>query len=87
MRLAYEALRLGGTAPATLNAANEVAVEEFLNGTLPFTDIAHVIEDVLGNATISAANTLDDILEADTAARVIARERIARRPLQRGAAH
>ena len=87
VRLAYAALRLGGTAPATLNAANEVAVEEFLNGVLPFTDIAHVIEDVLGNATIGAAHTLDDILEADAAARVAARERITHRPLQRSAAH
>lgn len=87
VRLAYDALRLGGTAPTILNAGNEIAVNAFLNGDLPFTDIPRVIEEVLINATIGAAHTLDDILDADVAARVTARERIARRPLQRGAAH
>ena len=85
IRLAYEALRLGGTAPAVLNAANEVAVEAFLNGALAFTDIPRVIEDVLGDTTISSATTLHDVIVADSIARLAARERIARSPLQRAA--
>ena len=85
VRLAYDALRLGGTAATVLNAANEVAVEAFLDGCLAFTDIPRVIEDVLGKARIGAATTLGDITEADSIARVAARERIARSPLQRTA--
>ena len=82
IRLAYEALRLGGTAPAVLNAANEVAVEAFLSGALAFTDIPRVIEDVLGDTTINSATTLHDVIVADSIARLAARERIARSPLQ-----
>ena len=84
--LAYDALRRGGTAPAVLNAANEVAVDAFLGRSLKFTDIPRVIEEVLGNSSITAAATVDDILAADAHARVDARERIARSPLQRSAA-
>src|SRR3972149_7048205 len=47
IRLAYDALRAGGTAPAVLNAANEVAVDAFLAGRLRFTGIAPVIEETL----------------------------------------
>jgi len=86
VRLAYDALRMGGTAPAVLNAANEVAVDAFLNGSLGFTDIPRVIEDVLGNTTISAGATLGDIIKADSSARLAARERIARSRLQHTAA-
>ncbi len=86
VRLAYEALRLGGTAPAVLNAANEVAVDAFLSETLSFTDIPRVIEDVLHGTAITPATTLSDIIDADCNARVAARERIARSPLQRTAA-
>jgi 1-deoxy-D-xylulose-5-phosphate reductoisomerase len=87
VRLAYAALQLGGTAPAILNAANEIAVDAFLAEMLPFTDIPRVIEDVLEAATITAAATLDDILAADTAGRAAARERILRAPLKRTAAN
>ena len=86
VRLAYDALSLGGVAPAVLNAANEVAVDAFLNGNLPFTEIPRVIEDVLNNAKITSAATLVDILVADSTARVAARERIARSVLQYAAA-
>ena len=86
VRLAYDALKRGDTAPAVLNAANEIAVEAFLNGALPFTDIPRVIEEVLGSVTIAAAATLNDIFEADATARVAALERIERAPLQRTAA-
>ena len=86
VRLAYDALKRGDTAPAILNAANEIAVEAFLNGALAFTEIPRVIEEVLGNVNIAAAATLNDVFEADATARVAARERIERAPLQRIAA-
>jgi len=70
VRLAYEAMRRGGTAPAILNAANEVAVEAFLDQRLRFVDIPHVIEAVLSRASIGPAETLAEILAADQEARV-----------------
>ena len=76
VRLAYEALRRGGTAPAALNAANEMAVDAFLNGHLAFLDIPRVIEAVMSTAGVTEAATLDDILRADAAARQAATERI-----------
>ena len=82
VRLAFEALRRGGTAPTVLNAANEIAVEAFLKSSLAFTAIPHVIEDVLSRANIGAAATLDDILRADFAARNATRERIQRATVQ-----
>ena len=85
VRLAYDALRKGGTAPTVLNAANEIAVEAFLNGSLAFTDIPRVIDDVLANTTIGVAESLSDILAADSIARHHARERIARSAVQRSA--
>ena len=85
VRLAFDALKRGGTAPAALNAANEIAVDAFLNGKLLFTDIAHVIEDVMAESTINAIANLSDILAADSNARAATRERIARSPLQRAA--
>ena len=57
LRLAREAARAGGTAPCTLNAANEVAVHAFLGGRLRFLDIAAVIEETLA-ATPAAAGAL-----------------------------
>ncbi len=84
--LAYDALRRGGTAPAILNAANEKAVEAFLDGQLSFIDIPHVIEEVLAAASIFEATTLVDVLGADKAARVSAIERIALRGLKSRAA-
>jgi 1-deoxy-D-xylulose-5-phosphate reductoisomerase len=74
--LAYAALRAGGTAPAMLNAANEVAVEAFLAGRLPFTGIAGVIEHVLDTLPARAAEDLPSILAADGQARSLAHERI-----------
>jgi 1-deoxy-D-xylulose-5-phosphate reductoisomerase len=69
LALAYAALRAGGTAPAILNAANEVAVDAFLQGRLGFTRIAGVIADVLAKLPASPADTLAQVLEADHAAR------------------
>ena len=69
LRIAREALTTGGNAPNVLNAANEVAVEAFLNSRLPYTGIARMIESCLGAARLPVATTLDDILAVDTWAR------------------
>ena len=69
LRLAYEALRWGGTAPAILNAANEVAVQAFLDRHIRLTDIARIIGAVLETASVQEANTLSTVFDADAAAR------------------
>jgi 1-deoxy-D-xylulose-5-phosphate reductoisomerase len=74
--LAYAALREGGTAPAVLNAANEVAVDSFLGGRLGFTAIARVIEETMNRVGARAADDLGSILQADAHARASAREHI-----------
>jgi 1-deoxy-D-xylulose-5-phosphate reductoisomerase len=76
LQLAYEALRAGGSAPAVLNAANEVAVEAFLAGRLPFTAIARVIEHTLRSTGVAPAENLDEILAVDALARRAAGERV-----------
>jgi 1-deoxy-D-xylulose-5-phosphate reductoisomerase len=74
--LAYAALRAGGTAPAVLNAANEIAVEAFLAGRLPFTGISGVIADTLDAVETSNAQDLATVMQADCAARREAGARI-----------
>jgi 1-deoxy-D-xylulose-5-phosphate reductoisomerase len=74
--LAYAALRAGGTAPVALNAANEIAVQAFLAGHLPFSAIPRVIEATLESMAVTTAETLPEILEADAVARRKAGERI-----------
>lgn len=69
MRLAYDVLRQGGTAPAILNAANEVAVAAFLERQLPFLGIPHLIEAVLSILPAGPEGSLADVLEADNEAR------------------
>ncbi|MBI5753021.1 MAG: 1-deoxy-D-xylulose-5-phosphate reductoisomerase [Hydrogenophilales bacterium] len=76
--LAYAALRAGGAAPAVLNAANEIAVAAFLDAQLPFQAIASVIEHTLAAIPLGAAETLEQALAADAAARQIAQEQVAR---------
>lgn len=73
LRLAYEAVRAGGTAPAILNAANEVAVQHFLDGTLAFTEIPEVIERTLEAVTVNRADSLEAVHAADREARGFAR--------------
>jgi len=68
----------GGTLPCVLNAANEVGVERFLAGALPFLGIAEVVEATLGQVDGAAARDLGELLEADAAARELA-GRLARR--------
>jgi 1-deoxy-D-xylulose-5-phosphate reductoisomerase len=67
--LGYESLRIGGTMPATMNAANEIAVEAFLNGGIRFTDIAEIIRSTMDVHTAKDVETLEDALEADRWAR------------------
>lgn len=69
LNLGYESLRTGGTMPATMNAANEIAVEAFLNGGIRFTEIAEVIRQTMDAHTPKAVVTLEDALEADRWAR------------------
>lgn len=79
LRLAREAAETGESAPAALNAANEVAVEAFLQRRLPFTDIPRVIEDVLHRHRTVAIESLDDVLAVDAWAREEARSLLSSR--------
>jgi 1-deoxy-D-xylulose-5-phosphate reductoisomerase len=74
LALAYEAGRAGGSAPAWLSAANEVAVEAFLAGRLRWPQIAEVAEAVLHAHDGAVPTTVDDIIEADAAARRVAQQ-------------
>lgn len=78
LRLAREAAQVGGTAPAILNAANEVAVEAFLQRRVRFTDIPRMIESVLNSQASQAVQSLDMVLAADSQARELARQWLAR---------
>jgi 1-deoxy-D-xylulose-5-phosphate reductoisomerase len=69
LALAGAALRAGGTAPAVLNAANEIAVEAFLAGRLRFTGIGEVIAETLEAVPARAADGLGEVMEADARAR------------------
>lgn len=69
LRLAFDALRAGGTAPAMLNAANEVAVSAFLQRRIAFLSIPALVEATLDALPASAADSLDVLREADAAAR------------------
>ncbi|HET9733684.1 MAG TPA: 1-deoxy-D-xylulose-5-phosphate reductoisomerase [Burkholderiales bacterium] len=77
--LAYAALRAGGTAPALLNAANEVAVEAFLAGRLRFTAIAQVIDETLQRVAGGPALELQAVIDADARARSAAAHCVAQR--------
>jgi len=78
LALAYEVLAAGGTAPAVFNAANEVAVTAFLARDLTFSRITDVIEAALARVPAGPARSLDDVLEADRAARTAARAALGR---------
>ncbi len=72
LRLAYDALRAEGTAPAILNAANEVAVAAFLEGQIGFMEIAATIEAVLSASSIDSVSSIEQLLQVDAEARVLA---------------
>ena len=65
LRLAREALQTAGAAPTILNAANEVAVQSFLNGHIGFVKIVKIVEEVLNKLPNSPITSLDDVVEAD----------------------
>lgn len=79
LKLAMQAIKKGGAYPCVLNAANEVAVNAFLNNQIIFTDIAKVIEHTLNTVSNLKFSTIEDILEEDKKARYIASEWIAQR--------
>jgi 1-deoxy-D-xylulose-5-phosphate reductoisomerase len=71
--LAYRAIQMGGTAPAVLNAADEVVVQAFLERNVPFTMIPKIIAATMSAHQVTAADRLESILEADAWARAEAR--------------
>ena len=72
LKLAYDALRAGGTAPAILNAANEIAVDAFLKEQISFIQISDVVEETLNQLASQPADTMEVIIAADAQARKIA---------------
>ena len=74
LRLAYEALRAGGTAPAILNAANEIAVEAFLVDRIGFMDIPSMIESVLTASQIEDVTSIEQLVSVDAGARQAAKQ-------------
>lgn len=77
LRLAYQAIKAGGIMPTILNAANEIAVEAFLNEQVRFTDIAKIIEKTMAEFSPEKADTLEKVLAADLQARTVANRIIA----------
>jgi 1-deoxy-D-xylulose-5-phosphate reductoisomerase len=77
LQRAYDAVRAGDTMPAILNAANEIAVACFLNGQIRFTAIPDVISHCMDQISLSPADSIDVILEADRSAREVAARFIA----------
>ncbi len=73
--LAFKALEMGGTATTVLNAANEVAVEAFLQGRIPYLKISEIISEVLNELGGQEMESLDDVLRADALARLKAQEK------------
>ena len=81
LRLALDSIAVGGAVPATLNAANEIAVSAFLNRKIGFHDMFEVVEDSVSalRETAKKAHTIEEIFEFDSSARSIARELVAKR--------
>jgi len=78
LSLAFAAARIGGTAPAILNAANEIAVGAFLASEMPYLQIATLVEQVLEQVSVTQAQTLDEVLDADQTARRVAMQCLTR---------
>lgn len=76
LTLAYRAVREGGSSPVVLNAANEIAVEAFLDSRIAFTSITHIIMSVMEQIPVVAVTEIDQILEIDSQARALARSLI-----------
>jgi len=78
LRLAYEAAEAGGTKTVALNAADEVAVAAFLEGSIGFSDIPRIVEDVLVATNSGPVESIPKVLQADQEARRYAQERVTR---------
>ena len=78
LRLAREAAMAGNSAPAMLNAANEVAVAAFLDGRIRYPQIARIIEDVLNSEPVVAVDELEAVFAADSKARMLAEQWLSR---------
>lgn len=76
LKLAYEALKAGGSMPAVLNAADEVAVEAFLSGKLKFKEIYKVIKKVMDAHKIVSVSSIEEVLQVDSWARKRAKKEI-----------
>jgi len=76
LKLAYQSIERGDTAPAVLNAANEVAVSAFLDGSIKFTEIPVLLQKVLEEHEVKPVHTIEDILKADHWARERAKARL-----------
>src|SRR3546814_7659389 len=87
LRLAYAALEAGGTAPATLNAANEVAVSSFLQGRIGFLSVPALVEETLAALPAAPAASLEALRDADARARDHALQLSARMTTKIGRAH
>jgi 1-deoxy-D-xylulose-5-phosphate reductoisomerase len=79
LRLAYEAMETGGSATATLNAADEIAVEAFLDGHISFPAIAATIAETLDKVAVSEPRSVAEVLEVDRSSRRTARDVIEKR--------
>ena len=76
LRLAYDALKQGGTAPAILNAANEIAVQSFLDKKISFMEIPQVIEFVLNATNVESVESIEQLINIDMQARKSAEEAV-----------
>jgi 1-deoxy-D-xylulose-5-phosphate reductoisomerase len=74
LKLAYHCMEAGGSATCTLNAADEIAVEAFLEGRIPFPAISEVVQETLSQMPVRRAATVGEILEIDCESRSLARE-------------
>ncbi len=79
LKLAYQCMETGGSATCTLNAADEIAVESFLAGRIPFPAIAEVVEDTLAQTPVRQPDSIGEILAIDWESRVRARELVTAR--------
>jgi 1-deoxy-D-xylulose-5-phosphate reductoisomerase len=79
LKLAYRCQEAGGSATCTLNAADEIAVQAFLEGQIPFPGIYEVVEETLARMPAHAPQSIGDILEIDAESRVLAREMVVAR--------
>ena len=76
LNLAFDAAKMGGTAPTVLNAANEIAVAAFLDDGLPYLQIPIIVRNALERIQATAASSIDHLLEVDSEARQVARQLI-----------